>query len=129
MAINPLTGKPVKKSLTTLRKHARALGINYEGLSFDELKPIVEKALKKKFGGGTLTEEPAPKAKVKAIVKNKKVAKKEYTLKELCEQVGIEPKAARRVLRKIRGANNVAYVFTSDEAKKVVKGKSFEVLA
>lgn len=118
-----------KKSLATLRKNARALGINYEGLSFDELLPIVEKALKDKYGNGTLTEEPAPKKKPKAIVTPKKVVKKQYTLKELCDEVGIEPKAARRVLRKIRGANNVAYVFSSDEAKKVIKGKSFEVLA
>lgn len=118
-----------KKSLATLRKNARALGINYEGLSFDELLPIVEKVLKEKYGNGPLTEEPAPKKKAKAIVTPKKVVKKQYTLKELCEEIGIEPKAARRVLRKIRGANNVAYVFTSDEAKKVIKGKSFEVLA
>lgn len=118
-----------KKSLATLRKNARALGINYDGLSFDELLPIVEKALKDKYGNGTLTEEPAPKKKAKAIVTPKKVVKKQYTLKELCEEIGIEPKAARRTLRKIRGANNVAYVFTPDEAKKVIKGESFEVLA
>lgn len=118
-----------KKSLATLRKNARALGINYDGLSFDELLPIVEKALKDKYGNGTLTEEPAPKKKPKAIVTPKKVVKKQYTLKELCEEIGIEPKAARRTLRKIRGANNVAYVFTPDEAKKVIKGESFEVLA
>ena len=117
-----------KKSLATLRKNARVLGINYDGLSFDELLPIVEKALKDKYGNGTLTEEPAPKKKAKAIVTPKKV-KKQYTLKELCEEVGIEPKAARRTLRKIRGANNVAYVFTPEEAKAVIKAKSFEVLA
>ena len=55
--------------------------------------------------------------------------KREYTLRELCDQVDIDTKAARRTLRKIFGAQHQLYTFNADDAKKVIKAKSFEVLA
>lgn len=110
-----MTIKTPKKSLATLRKAAKALSLNIEGLTYNQIEELIKATAK---ANSEAAKKPTPKK-----------VKKQYTLKELCEEVKIEPKAARRVLRKIRGANNVAYVFTSEEAKKVIKMGNFEALA